>query len=537
MSIAQIPSGTIVPTPITTLIDRRTVIPVGAILKENTIVSEPLKGEIDFRDPKNKKGVSFVPPNSTIPDGVFLPKGTFIPQAVPVGTILPDRTILPRGSKIQDSTIVPYGSIVADGTLILEKDVSGSTWDQVVAYTRKLFGYQSNTKRHIPMGTYIPLEAVFPVGSVILEGTRIQKNESVKMSVPQGTRILNNDALLKRVKGSSLFGRLFTTQKDYTDKAAVILSAVVNNKGARLPEKPIVTTINNYFPDAIEALLLPLGVVIPKFSDGRYATLVGDVCVPLLENGSPSEIPVEFSTDKPTEKEENNIAKGTFVPKGCSIPPGTVIPRGAYFPPDTIVYLPKRADSAPILVPPCTHIPVGAIISEKLSGTDLNIPYGTYIPESSTSKINIVPEMNVPDEFQLHPAGEVKNVHVAKGTYIPKTDLPINIPQGTIIPAEAEWVVADKESYYNTASNNIVSARMLGVYFGVIHLFLTVYALSIAFQEYGNVLGITAALVVPEIYLLVMYHRNPRAVASDARLVNLLIFMLVVILLWSARIN
>jgi hypothetical protein len=201
------------------------------------------------------------------------------------------------------------------------------------------------------------------------------------------------------------------------------------------------------------------------------------------------------------------------------------------------VFLPKRADSAPIIVPPGTHIPVGAIISEKLGGTELNIPVGTYIPESSLSKINITPDMNVPEEFQLHPSGEVKNVRVPKGTYIPKTDLPINIPEGTVIPADAQWVIAEKESYYNAATHNLTNARMLGTYFAVIHLFLTVYALTIAFQEYANVLGIAAALVVPEIYLLVMYRRNPTAVASSGRLVNLLIFMLLVIFLWSVRVN
>ena len=528
MSVAQIPKGTVVPSVLLQKIDPRTVIPTGTILKENTVVSAPLKGEVDTRDPANKKGTEFIPPNSTIPDGVYLPKGTFIPQSVPVGTILPDRTILPRGAKVMDKTSAPYGSIVADGTVIYEKDVL-SQWSQFTDYLSKFVG-QRGVMKHIPLGTRIPLDTAFPVGSTIVPGTRIQKTgESMEISVPQGTQVLNSEAL------QALESKLIQKLKGDNLIIAPLLAAVRDNKGARLPQKPVI--MNKLSTDSMDTLILLPGVVIPKFSNGDYAVLEGTVSIPLLANGSPSVIPADFVSETFTTKEENNIAKGTIVPKGCRIPPGTVIPPGSYIPPGTILYLPKRDDSAPNIVPPMTYLPVGTILSEKLGGTELNIPYGTYLPQGQVQGINITPDVVVPENFQLHPSGMVKNVRVEQGTYIPRTDMSINIPQGTSIPKEAPWVVVERENYLSALRHSLTDASTLTRMFSLIHVFLTVYALSVAFQEYANVLGIAAALLFPEAYLLIMYTRNPRAVVSDARLINLLIFMLVVTLLWSARLN
>jgi len=525
MSVAQIPEGTVVPSVLLQRIDRRTVIPTGTILKENTVVSAPLKEEVDTRDSANKKGMKFVPPNSTIPDGVYLPKGTFIPQSVPEGTILPDRTILPRGAKVVDKTSVPYGSIVVDGTVIYEKDVL-SQWSQFTDYLSKLVG-QRGVVKHIPLGTRIPLDAAFPVGSTIVQGTRIQKTGDMEISVPQGTQVLNSDAL------KALESKLIQKLKEYKLDIAPVIAAVRDNKGARLPQKPVIRNVR----DMIDTLILLPGVVIPKFPNGDYAVLEGMVSIPLLANGSPSVIPADFVSETSTTKEENNIAKGTIVPKGCRIPPGTVIPPGSYIPPGTILYLPKRDDSAPNIVPPMTYLPVGTILDEKLGGTGLNIPYGTYLPQGQVQDINITSDVIVPEYFELHPSGMVKNVRVEQGTYIPRTDMSINIPQGTVIPKEAQWVIEERENYLSALRHSLTDAGTLSRMFGLIHLFLTVYALSIAFQEYANVLGIAAALLFPEVYLLVVYARNPRALVSDARLINLLIFMLIVILLWSARLN
>lgn len=526
MSTAQIPTGTIVPAvqdkPI--IIDSRTVIPVGAILKENTIVTAPLEGTVDTRDTNNKKGLQFVPPNSIIPDGVYLPKGTFIPQAVPVGSILPSRAIIPQFSVIPEKTSVPYGSIVVSGTKILEKDIFGLL-DQGRDLFYKLTGSRGLIK-HVPLGTVVPEGAAFPANSIIPEFTNLQ-GDNVSVTIPLGTRIYNADFLERNMPSLG--------PEELRESMKAVLKSVRENNGARLPDQPIVT--NAVDPSRLQFLVLPAGVVVPKFSDGKFAKLQGKVTIPLLQDGNPSEIPDGFVSETPTDKEENKIARGTVVPKGCLVPPGTVIPPGAYIPPDTILFLSKRDDNAPIVVPPLSHIPEGTSLSKSFGGTNLNIPEGTYIPESSAPKIKIVPGLIVPKNFKLNPSGIVQNIRIPMGTYIPKTDLPLNIPDGTIIPADVPWTVQVRESYLQSLKETLVSAETLGLYFAVIHLFLTVYAVSVAFQETANVLGIAAALIAPEIYLLVMYYRTPRVVASDARVVNLLIFILIVILLWSARLN
>lgn len=528
MSVAQIPTGTIVPAvqDNATAIDPRTVIPVGTILKENTVVSAPLQGTVDTRDPKNKQGLQFVPANSSIPDGVYLPKGTFIPHAVPVGSVLPDRTILPQFSIIPEKTSVPYGSIVVKGTKILESEIFG-VLDQAMSAVYGLMGSRGIMK-HIPLGTNIPENAIFPVGSVIPEFTNIRKAETVTVSIPQGTCIYNADYLEQNV--SSSLG-----PSELKDNMKAVVASLRENKGARLPREPIVR--NAIDPLRLQVLVLPVGVVIPKFSDGKYAKLQGKVTIPLLADGNPSVIPDGFVSETPTEKEENKIAKGTVVPKGCLVPPGTVIPPGAFIPPDTVLYLPKREDNAAIVVPPLSHIPEGTFLSEKFGGTDLNIPEGTYIPESTVSEINIFGAVLVPKEFKLHKKGVVKNVVIPFGTYIPKTDLALNIPVETWIPMNAPWSVQGPESYWHAVRQSLMSAWTLQMFFAVIHLFLTVYAVSVAFEERANVLGIAAALIAPEFYLLFMYYRNPRLVTSDTRIINLLIFTLLVILLWSARLN
>jgi len=485
MSIAQIPQGTRVPDLLPPQLNPHTVIPVGTILKETTVIPQPLQVVVDTRDPARKIGVELAPPGSIIPDGVYLPVGTFIPQPVPVGVILPRHTILPMGSKVPDETSIPYGSIVAEGTQISEEQILSGILDSLGNWWKR-FRTSRGYMKQIPLGTVIPSGTVFPVGSIIQRKTNFvyTSNASFELSIPQGTVIPNAEEL-----------------KNTIDSA--IYKAIQDAKGARLPKEIIICPQDPQQTTSNPRVYLPPGTVIPKFSNGDYAVIPVGTVIPLLANGAAATIP-ENKVFQLTDREENNVAKGTRVPAGAKIPPGTVIPAGALIPSDVILYVPKLADGRHAIVPPYSVIPPGAIFPEGLAEIDLNIPYGTAIPKSSTKSIHITPDTEVSENFQLQPSGEVKNVVVTKGTYIPKTDMPINIPKGTIITANVPWTV--RTPTVASLMDRFFDGNAGLKLFAMIHTLLILVALNIAFQL-RDTSGILLAVLLPELYLFTQIRR------------------------------
>ena len=492
MSIAQIPEGTRVPDLLPSGLNPQTVIPMGTILKENTLIPQPLQVVIDTRDPKRKLGVEFAPPGSSIPDGVYLPVGTFIPQPVPVGVILPQHTILPMGSKVPDETSVPYGSIVAEGTQMSEDQIFSGLLDSLGNWWKR-FRTSRGYMKHVPLGTVIPSGTVFPVGSIIQRKTNLvyTSASSFELSIPQGTFIPNAEEL----KNARIIPN--------TDSP--MLKELQDAKGARLPKEVIVSPIDPQQATSNPRVYLPPGTIIPKFSNGDYAVIPAGTVIPLLANGAAATIP-ENQVFQLTDKEENNVAKGTRVPVGAKIPPGTVIPEGAVIPSDVVLYVPKLADGRHAIIPPYSVIPPGAIFPEGLAEINLNIPYGTSIPKSSTTSITITPDTEVSEDFQLQPSGEVKNV-ITKGTYIPKTDIPLNIPKGTIITANVPWTVMAPT--VASIKDRFVDGNAGLKLFALIHTLLILVSLSIAFHQ-RDVSGVVLAILLPELYLFNQIQRAAR---------------------------
>lgn len=500
MSIAQIPEGTRVPVLLPPQLDPRTVIPIGTILKEKTLIPQPLEVVVDTRDPNRKIGVQFAPPGSRIPDGVYLPPGTFIPQPVPVGMVLPRHTILPIGSKIPDETSVPYGSIVTEGTEIKEEQILRGVLDTLGNWWKR-FRTSRGYLKNIPADTVIPAGTVFPVGSVIRPLTNFvyASSSAFDLSIPEGT-VITNDSRNKEINDA---------------------------KGARLPKEIVIYPMNpqGFMPNP-EVYLSP-GTVIPKFSNGDYAIIPAGTVIPPLANGAAATIP-ENKVIQETDKEENNIAKGTRVPAGAKIPPGTIIPEESRIFFDMILYVPKLADGRNALIPANSVIPPGALFPDGLAEINLRIRRGTYIPKTSTKSINITPDTQVSEAFQLQPSGEVKNVIITKGTYIPKTDIPINIPKGTVITADVPWTVVAQST--PTLTERFVDGDGGLKLFVMIHLLLILIALNIAFQT-NDLPGIVFAVVLPELYLFLLVQRGHRTLLSPSQLWGTLFSVFVIFIL------
>lgn len=517
MSIAQIPAGTIlsgkdVP------YDTPIVIPPQAIVRAGTLIPAPLTTEIDTRDPNNRKGVDKAPQGSTIPDGVFLPVGTFIPQQVPDGTILPQRTILPFGSTIPDKTVVPFGALVAEGTEIKQEQVGffGKLWNWARSVVTDV-----NAHIHVPLGTRIEKGTVFPLGSVIVRGTRLQPTESNQsILVPPYTIVYGLEELAK-IPGIAS-SRMALAQK---------------KNGAALPEEVVVT---NVVPERTNELVLPEGTVIPKFDDGQYAIILPGTVVPALANGDPSEIP-ENARIAEQKTEQNRVAQGTVVPAGAKIPPGTIIPPGGVFPDGMILFVPRLNNGNPAYVPPYTHIPVGAQFPESLAGTNMNIPAGTAIP-SHTGKLQIGPEVEVPENFKFTKS-IIENISVTPGTYIPRTDLPVNIPKGTIITSNTAWQSSDQTGTPATFAAKLFTVlrsdkyiKLMAMYIHVLLMLLAYYLASTRRQAQRAGIGeVLFALLIPELYLAIRIRDVHRTFPSNAYyLVALFVLIMVGITVWSA---
>lgn len=499
MSIAQIPAGTVVPEMVSS-IDPHTVIPVGTILKEGTLIPEPLNEQIDTRDPKNKTGLHQAPLFSVIPDGVLLPKGTYIPVAVQPGTVFPNRAILPIGSKIPDQTSVPYGSIVAEGTELDESKFMG-VLDKMYGFWKKISSARGILKS-IPLGTHIPKDTMFPVQSKIITGTRIvlASTTSFDIAIPHGTVVHNAASLQPFV--------------DEDPQLANWLPALRDARGARLPKNIVVTHPTN--EQIALSVYLPPGTIIPKFSDGRYAVIPPGTVIPLLANGAAATIP-ENTIITRTDKEENNVAANTVVPEGAKIPPGTVIPDGAIIPEGVILFVPTLEDGRPTILPPRTHIPAGAIFPAGLVESELCIAYGTHLPKSTTTNVHITPEVEVPENFQLHPSGDVKEIIIQKGTYIPKTDMVLKIPKGTVIPNNVPWTFGQAGlETFQTLGEYLHDTNLLQNVFFILHLFLICYAVQhhVSLSNLGtrqhpaNPANLLLAVLFPELYLFLYVFRQ-----------------------------
>jgi carbonic anhydrase/acetyltransferase-like protein (isoleucine patch superfamily) len=342
--------------------------------------------------------------------------------------------------------------------------------------------------KHIPLGTHIPKDTVFPVQSIIVAGTRIEytSDNAFELAIPLGTVIYDVKSL--DVVKPELKGR---------------------NSAARLPKSLVLTHPTN--EQVAQAVYLPPGTVIPKFSNGEYAVIPPGTVIPLLANGAASTIP-ENAIITRTEKEENFIAANTVVPEGAKIPPGTVIPEGAQIPEGVVLYIPKLEDGRSAVIPPLTHIPVGAIFPEMFADKEINIPYGTTIPKSTTKTIRITPEVEVPENFQLQPSGDVKDIIVQKGTYIPKTDMLLNIPKGTVIPNNVPWTIRQTGlQTIQTFKEYLQDTQIPLKLFLAIHFFLMLYALQHVLTTPGisrSFAHLLVALFFPELYLFILFYQS-----------------------------